>query len=501
VERRNGGGGGGGWALPFVAGIAAGTAGLALLRALERKRLDPVLLRGLGDPGQVAPVVVVPGIMGSCLLRPDGTPVWLNLRNALGHYDLSLPFSLPLAECRDDLVPGPLLGTEAVMPRLFGFTEYADLVEILETAGFRAAPTKKDGQEPAAHKDADRAPHPTYHVFGYDWRRDLVESARRLHERLESLAEARGDPHARFNVIGHSMGGLVARYYLRYGAAEPDEGAPVTWAGARRIRNLILVAVPNGGAIHALEALLYGNRVGLSYTTLAAGVIARMPSVYELLPPRGAPALLDHELQPLDVDLHDPATWERFGWGPFASAVVRRLSGGNDDSQAHRDFLEAALRRARLFHAALARPPETRCPVRVVLLGGDCLPTLARAVVPAKEGLPPRFEPWNRTETEALFEAGDGRLTRGSVLAAHLPGAELDEAGCGIPEVAHAVFGSGDHHGIYREPTFQSIILRLLLRSSKMPAAAAALPAVHQGLPSVEDAVRRVTDAAVGPLP
>ena len=43
------------------------------------------------------PVVVVPGIMGSCLLRPDGTPVWLNLRNALGHYNLRLPFTLPLS--------------------------------------------------------------------------------------------------------------------------------------------------------------------------------------------------------------------------------------------------------------------------------------------------------------------------------------------------------------------------------------------------------------------
>jgi pimeloyl-ACP methyl ester carboxylesterase len=457
VETRNGSGG---WALPFLAGVAAGTAGLALLRALERKQvIDASLFRSLPAKGAVAPVVVVPGIMGSCLLRPDGTAVWLNLRNALGHYNLSLPFTLPLSECRDDLVPGPLLGTEAVMPRLFGFTEYADLLEILESGGFR----------PATRGEQDRA---AYHVFSYDWRRDLVDSARRLDETLESLAQ--GDAHARFNVIGHSMGGLVARYYLRYGAAEPEPGAPVTWAGARRIQNLVLVAVPNGGAVHALEGLLYGNRVGLSYTTLAAEVIARMPSVYELLPPAGAPALLDHALEPLAADLHDIATWERFGWGPFASAVVRRLTGANGDSQAHRPFLEAALARARSFHEALAREPETPCPVRVTLLGGDCLPTLARAVVPEKRGLPPRFEPWNKKETEAMFEAGDGRLTSASVLAQHLPGAEEDEAGCGIPEVAHVVFGSADHHGIYREPTFQSIILRQLLRPHKAARAAVA---------------------------
>src|SRR5439155_27036 len=88
---------------------------------------------------------------------------------------------------------------------------------------------------------------PCHHVFSYDWRRDLIETARRLHDTLETLAEACGDPAARFNVIGHSMGGLVARYYLRYGTAEPDAG-PVTWAGARRIANLVLVAVPNAAA-------------------------------------------------------------------------------------------------------------------------------------------------------------------------------------------------------------------------------------------------------------
>ena len=98
------------------------------------------------------------------------------------------------------------------MPRLFGFTEYYDLLDLLEAAGFRAA------QQDAAARAR------VHHVFAYDWRRDLVESARRLDETLEALAEARGDPDTRFNVVGHSMGGLIARYYLRYGTAEPADG-------------------------------------------------------------------------------------------------------------------------------------------------------------------------------------------------------------------------------------------------------------------------------------
>jgi len=439
--------------------LAAGT-GMVLANAIagRRRRGLPLRLIRAAREG-VLPVVVIPGIMGSRLLRPDGTPVWLNLRNAIGHYDLSLPLTLPLAESRDDLVPGPLLGTTAVMPRLFGFTEYYDLLDILAAAGFNASAPSGDGHGP------------THHVFSYDWRRDLVETSRRLHESLEALAEARGDPGARFNVIGHSMGGLVARYYLRYGTAEPD--GPVTWAGARRIANLILVAVPNAGGIHALEAMLYGNRVGLSHTTLAAPVIARMPSVYQLMPPRGAAALLDDKLQPLDVDLHDVATWDRYGWGPFAAAR-RSLDLADDGARdKSRAFLAAALARSGAFHGALAREPETPCPVRVVLLGGDCLPTIARGIVPEKRGLPPRFVPWNRKENDAMFEAGDGRVTRASVLASHLPFAEQSHLGCGMPEVADAIFGNADHHGIYREPTFQSILLRMLLRPVRRSVAVA----------------------------
>src|SRR5262249_27896814 len=235
--------------------------------------------------------------------------VWLNLRNAVGQYNLSLPFRLPLSESRDDLRPRSLLGTEHTLPRVFGFTEYYDLLELLESAGFQ--PARRTGGRGLVH-----------HVFAFDWRRDLVEAVRRLDETLEALADARGGRGARLHLLRHSMGGLLARYSLRYGTAEPQPGLPVTWAGARRVASVVLVAVPNAGSIHALEGMLYGNRVGLSYTTLAASVTTRMPSVYELLPPAGAPALIGPDGQPMDADLHDIATWERFGWGPFGSTSI-----------------------------------------------------------------------------------------------------------------------------------------------------------------------------------
>lgn len=440
---------------PFLAGVAAGAAGAVLAQALiARKDFDPRLLRdAVGDP-DVPLTVVVPGVLGSELLRRDGTHVWLNLGNAFGSHDLSLPLTVPLTASRDDLIPGGLLGFDAVLPRLFGFTEYAELLGLLTHAGFRDV--RQEARRSAG-----------YFVCTYDWRRDIVESARRLDAALEHLADDLGEPHARFNVVGHSMGGLVARYYLRYGGAEPSEDQPVTWAGARRIHTLVLVAPPNSGGIPALDTILNGTRVGFSSTTLSADVVAGMPSIYQLLPPPGTHTLLDRQGERLDHDLHDPATWERFGWAPFGARPRGRDTHAPDpayDRESHRAFVGAALARARAFHRAMARVPSSPCPTRVLLLGGDCLPTLERAIISERPGVAPRFEAWTRREAALMYEAGDGRVSRASVLANHLPGADGRDTGSGLPEIHQAVFGSADHHGIYGEPTFQSLLLRALLR-------------------------------------
>jgi pimeloyl-ACP methyl ester carboxylesterase len=401
-------------ALWFLSGAVAGAAGTVVARALRPRRgLDPRLVRGSRDDPRLPTTIVLPGILGTQLLRPDGAQAWLNLGNALGHHDLSLPARLPLAESHDDLVPAGLIGVDAVLPRLAGFTEYADLLELLNDAGFRRDP-------PPRTRGA------AFRVFGYDWRLDLVETARALDRYLDRLCEAHGDPGARFNLIGHSMGGLLARYYLRYGGAEP--GGPVTWAGARRIHTVVLVATPSQGSVYALDVLLSGT-----------------------------PALLGPDLQDVAADLHDPDTWRRFGWGPFDTGSPQTATA----TEERRAFTAAALQRAREFHAALDREPAAPCPSRVVLAGGDCLPTLGRAILSRPEGRL-RFEPESPAEAEAMLEAGDGRVTRASVLAE--PGLRGGTGPSSIPEVDATFFSAADHHGVYRDSAFQSLLLRELLR-------------------------------------
>jgi pimeloyl-ACP methyl ester carboxylesterase len=436
----------------FAGGVAVGVAGAFLYDALQPgRRFSPKLLRESREHPDIPATVIVPGILGSRLERPDGSEAWLNMGNAFGYHDLRLPPTLPLRSSRDSLRPLGLIGVDGIVPRIFGFNEYADLLGLLKNAGFHRNVRDNGGRGAV------------FHVFAYDWRRDLVEAARRLGDHLDALAAARGEEDARFNIVGHSMGGLVARYYLRYGGAEP--GGPVTWAGARRISELILVATPNSGSIFALDATLNGNPVGMSNTTLAARVIARMPAIYQLMPPKRATPLLDRRGDPLAVDLQDVETWKRFGWGPWNPS-------SQDATDSERSFVSALLERAHAFQEALARTPDSTCPVPVVVLGGDCLLTVARAVAPERPGQGPRFEPRGPAEAEAMCEAGDGRVARSSALGSHL---DRDDArDWGLPEISHVFFGAADHHGFYSEPTFQSVLLRRLLRPTRRAAKTAA---------------------------
>ena len=66
-----------------------------------------------------------------------------------------------------------------------------------------------------------------------------------------------------------------------------------------------------------------------------------------------------------------------------------------------------------------------------------------------------------------MLEAGDGRVARSSVLGSHVEASDSHEGG--LPEITHAFFGDADHHGIYGEPTFQSVLLRKLLRPRRQP--------------------------------
>ena len=115
------------------------------------------------------------------------------------------------------------------------------------------------------------------------------------------------------------MGGLVARYYLRYGTT-PLPQAPtkssVTWAGTRHVDQAVLVGTPNAGSALALDRLVHGRDFGRFAPEYAPALLGTMPSLYQLLPRTRHGALRDAADTTVVVDsLYAPSFWERMGWG------------------------------------------------------------------------------------------------------------------------------------------------------------------------------------------
>src|SRR5688500_3376190 len=163
------------------------------------------------------PVIVIPGVLGSQMVnRRTGEVVWPSaFRSSVDGLDL--PTTPDLAANRDDLVAGKILETARLARLAPELYVYHGLLEALRRyGGYREG----DWENPAADGDRD-----TFYVFSYDWRRDNVETARELSVRVEALKAKLGRADLRFNVVAHSMGGLVARYAAMYGDRDlPPEG-------------------------------------------------------------------------------------------------------------------------------------------------------------------------------------------------------------------------------------------------------------------------------------
>jgi pimeloyl-ACP methyl ester carboxylesterase len=393
------------------------------------------------------PLVVVPGILGSRLVnRKTGEVVWpVAFRSDTD--GLGLPISPDLAANTDDLVAERIVETARLAklaPEVYVYNQLLDALRAY--GGYRDG----DWQNPGPDGD-----HDTLYVFPYDWRRDNVETARALVRRLEELKTKLGRPDLRFNVIAHSMGGLVARYAARYGDADLPAGdaePQVTWAGARHISKIFMFGTPNEGSADAFATLVHGYSVneGLRPRLPLFKKIARedsvtAPAIFQLLPHASAARFLDADLAPLALDLYDPATWRRYQWSPLGEPAYRaRLAAGRArDENVPRPavseetidaYLAAVLDRARRFHHALDVVPDTPGPVPLYAFGGDCEETLAAPVLlrDAKTGdwrtlTTPRAlragDGRTRPRAEvlrAMFEPGDGRVTRNSLLGTGL---------------------------------------------------------------------------------
>ena len=259
------------------------------------------------------PVVLIHGALCSRLVRSrDATEYWPSgiRRIAFGNYpELALPID-----------PKTLQPRESNAFRVSGIAEgaagrdfYGRIIRTLADVGgyVRATPG-----EPVSGD----APH--YYVFEYDWRQDNVLSARKLHDFIGQIRIDHGNPDLQVDVVAHSMGGLITRYYARFGTEDvlDSNDFPMANAQAGRIRRAILLGTPSLGSAGAVRTLARGYKVVLG--TIPTEVVATFPSTYQLLPHAITNWLLTAEGKPLDRDQFDIDVWRRFELSVFCAGCA-----------------------------------------------------------------------------------------------------------------------------------------------------------------------------------
>ena len=428
------------------------------------------------------PIIVIPGVLGSRLVDGQtGQVVWgefggdsINPSTPRGAQLMSLPMNekTPLVALKDVVRSAGTL--DALEIRFLGIpfqiNAYRDLLTTLGVGGYR------DDQTNLADINYGDQSYSSFQ-FAYDWRRDNVENARLLHqfilEKKKYVEAERRERHGkdfepvRFDIVAHSMGGLIARYYLEYGDTDlPTDGSTpkVTWAGSEHVARLIMIATPNAGSLDALSNLVQGETLSRFLPRYEAAILGTMPSLYQLLPrTRQRPVIAEGDRR--EVDIMDPRVWQQFRWGlmdPRQHVVLSHLLPDvPDQNDRHRiafDHLTKCLNRARSFHQALDIPAKPPTGTSIHLIAGDAHPTTTQFRVDNRGSL-----------TVTAWQPGDGRVSR--------PSALMDERfSTGVkwtPRLVSPVAWSNvnflfaDHLGLTSDPGFTDNILFLLLESPR----------------------------------
>ena len=444
------------------------------------------------------PVIIIPGISGSQIVNPvTNKTLWFSVRRDKDD-DLRLPMtSTNLAANRDSLVAKDIIRA-VELPVLPDVEVYQTLIDALIAKGY----TEAKWDSPVATD--------VFYVFPYDWRRDNVETAQILFRKMSQVKTRLKRPALKFDIIAHSMGGLIARYAAMYGAADLSRAAArPTWAGAAHINKLMMFGTPNEGSFDSLEAITDGlpivseRKLPLVDDFRPEDVLTT-PAAFQLIPHQSSARFLDENLQPLSVDFYNPETWIKYGWGAIADPkFLSKLKDApklalknteikpvRPDKDASKDdriisettyaqvraYLAAVLSRADRFHRALDAP-TAKSPVQLYAYGGNCAETLDAIVLvkdEKKDKWQTLFKPRDiktsagkeikkEVVKAAMFAIGDGRVTKRSLLAETPIGKDKGPKLTTIFPVKASFFTCGTHYRLFLEKPIQDSFLSALV--------------------------------------
>jgi pimeloyl-ACP methyl ester carboxylesterase len=356
------------------------------------------------------PVIVIHGFMGSKLWHEDldqevwGTFTGLQVLNGFSDgylRRLSYPMikGKSLYDIKDNARSYELM--EDVNIRLLGVTidqgAYKDMLDILKNKGF--VPENKLKERGKKF--------PSLYTFYYDWRRNNVQNAQQLHkfilEKRKNLQkkyeELYGikDFDVKFNIIAHSMGGMITRYMLMYGdQAIPDKGPmpKPDWRGAKNIERAVIVGTPNLGFLNVVFEMTRGLSIAKGVPAFPPAVIGTWATFYQMLPfPCMESVKYADAPDGPAVNLYDPQVWVDLKWGladpnqdQFLQMMLPKVKKTAERRKIALDHQKKCLKKAEQFSQAVQAKSAQPDDLALFLFLGDSVNTRKTAVVDKKTG-------------------------------------------------------------------------------------------------------------------
>ncbi len=417
------------------------------------------------------PVILIHGAFGSRLVDDAGVERW---PGGLGrilwadYKDIALEFD------RQSLVPTTdQLHVDGITDRISGRDFYGRIRQTLESiGGYQLQTAGKPPQTPGRH----------YYVFEYDWRQDNVDSAQKLHRYLDQIREDLKDDNLTFDIVAHSMGGLITRYFARYGSADVlnDNEFPVTGIGASYLRRVVLLGTPNLGSITSFTNMVEGMKVG--FDRIPPEVLVTFPSAFQLLPHPLSDWVFSNAGQPMKQDLFDTSVWQNYRISVFSPKIIDNIkkqyenpSDGDDAINALHAYFNKHIERGRRFVWSLTVPAE-QASTAYILFGGDCDLTPNRIIAEEIDGQPViRLHPSKIVNVvpgvdyeRLMLEPGDGTVTKASLLARTDTDPSVARHRYSYFRLKYPIFLCEHHSQLTGNVNFQDNLMHVLLSEDRI---------------------------------
>ncbi|MEH6346253.1 MAG: hypothetical protein V7785_14265 [Bermanella sp.] len=335
------------------------------------------------------------------------------------------------------------------------------------------------------------------YLLVYDWRQDNVKTVQKLDRLIEQIRRDHQQPNLKVNIVAHSMGGLIARYYTRYGSSDVlnNNNFKTNAQGAQKIHKMIVIGTPNLGSVSSLHEFIQGFKVGLN--RIPTEVLATMPSAFQLFPHPIRNYMITLNGQPLERDIFDVNIWRSFQWSIFDPDVRQRIKESFANQQAGTRYLatleryfEKHLERARRFVWSLSvkipavkipaiKTPSGKIPAaknsrgknKFIVFGGDCELTPSRLLIEEVDGVSVlRLSPEdiqaplkNINYHKLMLEPGDGRVTKPSLFARDTLDPTVARHKYSFFPMAYSILLCESHDQLTGNINFQNNLLNILL--------------------------------------